>query len=793
MATAAMFALAVCAAGVIFTVLDAVLLRPLPYRNSERLTYVQLTTREARGTTLYGQVVPFELWQRWHLDATAFAAMAVHAADSPLLVTDRDTRFVETVVVSSNMFALLGVQPALGRDFVSSEDRDGAAPVAILSDAFWRHDLDGTPDVLARHLSLAGKNYRIVGVMPPGVHVPFSTAAGDRVAHEVWVPLGSPTSTSAIEQVNVLGRLTPGETASQAESQLDRITAIQSVAEAGASAATESGARYAQVAPVRRAMSGQVLAPLILVFLASACLFTLVCVNAASLKLTHIIGRQRELAVRLALGASAAQVMRLLMLECLVPIAIGAGIGAYAAVFFTPVAVAAFAAQLPAVGEIRLTWDSALLLSLVAVAAGMLASGLPVIPIISRIQPAGRWDGQGAGVVRTRRRANRVLLTIQVTLAVTLFGATNLFTRTLVQLTASYRGYDLDAVATASVSLPVARYASSELQTAAAQDILDHLQVATGQSAQLALAKGGPMLANYMTTASAPDTMGAPVSVRTSVWRVSPGYFKVLGMSVLAGQLPEMRDGPNALTIDMAAQRALFGRRSAVGQRLTLTKEHFDGVVFAVVNNIDDFAVDTRINKNLRVTRPHVYAPFASAGGRVFTIVARSRTPRIIAPLVRSAVADIDRSAVVGEIATYSEKLASRYTREAALAQVGIVLTLVALIVAAIGLYAVINHLSQARSREYGIRMAIGARRADVMRETLLSGVALVLPGIGAGIVLAYFAGQLARGVLFEVSPGDPLSIGVAALIFLIISVAAVFAPARRATLTDPMVVFRGE
>jgi putative ABC transport system permease protein len=787
-------ALGIGASVAIFGSVYAVLLRPLPFQNAGR-TYVLWNAYGGGGPS------------RAVLSPAEFADYGERLASADAIAAMRDTRLnltgsgeprqVVGLMASPDLFGLLGVRPALGRDFTRADGATsgsgpaGAGSVAILSHALWAERFGSDPSVVGRSLQLDGRTVTVVGVMPAGVRFPEAPSFQLSAAPDLWLPMdwkARRSESRGDQYLDVVVRAKPG--AGPAALAAD-------VARVGRSFQQRFPDRYGprvhwqpEAVPLRDQIVGDVRPALLLLLGAVGLVLLIACANVAALQMARAVDREPEVALRAALGAGAGRIARQLLTESGVLAAAGS-LTAIPVALWALRAIAAFGpADVPGLREARLGLPE---LAFAVVVCGLTSLLTGVVPALR----AGRTDLRG--ILDRRGRGTTApglvrggLAMGEVTLAVVLLVAAGLLFRSLGQLRSVDPGFRAPGVLTFRLAAPANRYGTRADQATLFDRILSRLRALPGVTAAAAvdpLPLSGQGWSGSFVVAGRPVPPGEP-GPHAELSRVTPGYLSAMGIPLVSGRDLARSDGPDAqeaVLVDRELAERYWPGRSALGERIAFDDDS-DTPTFTVVGVVGH----VRRAGPADPGEPQIYIPFRQHPfSRMSVVVRTTGDPRRLEPAVRSAVHDVDPDLPVSNLVPLRE------LERAATAQPRFDLWLVAafsvagLLLAALGIYGVMASVVAARRREVGVRLALGARPADELGRVFVHAARLAGPGLVAGLVLAAALSRLARSLLFEVSPGDPLIYLAAAGIVLTAAALAVWIPARRATRVDPISVLR--
>jgi putative ABC transport system permease protein len=781
-------ALGIGANTAIFTVLNAVLLRPLPFADSDRLVAI----RETFGQGFEGSVAGPNVVD-WRTRSHSFSGMLAFRASSRALVGDGEPEQVFTAMVSADFFRTLGVPPALGRGFADGEDQ-GVGTVAVLSDGLWRSRYGADPNVIGRTITLSGQPYTVIGVAPPGFTYP-----GNAVA---WLPMEYGLGRSAqrsSHSFDVVGRLAPGVTLEAAEADL---AAVARGLEK--EYPVDNGGRGALVVPLA-ADTVRAARP-VLLLLGGAALFVLLiaCANVANLFLARAAVRQRELAVRSALGAGRWRLARQVLVEGVLLSLAGGLIGLLLASWGVDLLVALRPRGIPRLDEIGVDHATLAFAVLVSVAVGV---GFALFPALTLSQgdPADAFRGEGRGVTGARSggRFRAALVVAQVSLALVLLAGAALLVVTVRRLALIDPGFDPRGAYTFEFTIPPGKYpdrARHDQYLTRLIDAVSRVRETRAAGATFYLPLGNGQVNGDFTVEGAPPA--APGREQYANFRMVTGdYFGALAIPLRRGRLltPEDRAGaPHVAVVNEALARMAWPDQDPIGRRLTFGDGQDDRdwmEVVGVVANVKSSGLTADIG-------PEIFVPFSQISADLWTVftplpvsvVIRSDGDlETVGGAIRAAIRSVDPEQPVTGPTPAGELIAAAVARQ----RFGMLLLLafggLALLLAAVGVYGVMAYAVSQRTRELGIRLALGARPGTVRALVLAEGMLLAGLGIGLGLVGALALGRLLVGLLYGVRPTDPRVLAAVCLLLAGASVVACLVPAVRATRVNPVDALRSE
>jgi predicted permease len=782
--------LALAASVATFSVLNATLLEKLPYRDSERVVFLR------HGYTDMVAACSPPTFLDHRRETRVFETVSATRPWDANLTGAGEPERVRGLLVSADFFETLGVRAGRGRTFLPEEEQPGREHVVVLGHGLWRRRFGGDPAVVGSTLRLNGEPYQVVGIMPPGFG--WGRRYGREAEGELWAPYAlTPVRISersrGDENLDVYGRLRPGATVERVQADLDRF--VRTLRERFPNRYTAAAGLYVTAVPVREAIVGPLRAGLVLVFAAVASLLLVAAVNVAGLLLARAAGRRRETSLRAALGASRGRLAREILAEASVLAAVAGGAGLGLAALLTAVLECIDPVTLPRSQPIAIDARVAGF-ALVATLLAALVSGLVPAWHVSRsdLMAALRTGLQGTGG-REAARARRGLVVVQTAIALALLVGAGLLVRSLAELQKVPPGFRTRDVLAAKVQLPQARYGETAARARFVEDVLVRL---AGRAGVLGAGAVSELPLSDSRNSSSFDIEAHPVSPQekephAETWSASPGYFAALGISLKSGRVFDERDAagrtPTAV-VSEALVRRYFPGEDPLGKRIDFEgSERRRGwrEIVGVVGDVRDRSLD-------RDPGPQIYVPYDQRPtGGVFLVVRTEGDPLSVLPAVRLAVREVDADMPLYDVATM-ERLAGDDVRDRRVARGALAgFAAAALALAALGLYGLLAQTVRERVPEIGVRMALGARRGDVVRLFLAEGGRLVLAGVAAGAAVALAGTRLMRGLLFGVTTADPATYAAVVLLLAVVSLAACAVPAWRAARIDPLRALRSD
>lgn len=774
-------ALAIGANTAVFSLVDQTLLRSLPYPQPERLVAVWADWSK-RGALRNDYTNPAD-FADWREQSRTIEDMAAYGAAVPTLTGLGDPRQLSGGAVTHSFFDVLRTPFAIGRGFAAQEDVPNGPNVAVISHALWQNELDGSPGVLQRTLTLNGEPYSIVGVLPRGFSFPFMP---DR---DVWTPLQAERDGRGNAFLRVVGRLAPGADVESAAADMNTIAAR--ISDAFPETNYDLGI-YVQ--PLQEAVVDGVRLRLLVLWAAVGFVLLVACVNIANLLLVRAAGRARELAIRGTLGGRRGALMKLVVVESVL-LSLG---GTVLGLLFAKVAVSAMHSQLPGGITEYVAPVIDLRVFAIAVLAGLVTGvAFGLIPAFRAggADPVGVLrGGERGGHAQVSSRTRNGLVVANFALALALTVAAGLFARSLVKLEAVDPGFRASGVLTATITLPRASYQDADALRAF-QDALHERLGALPGVRQAGLTHSLP-LADLNTDASV-FIEGRPTERRDGrahMWYsvVSPGYLEAMNIRPVQGRVFTEQDrSGNAghIVVNEAFARQYFGDANAVGQRVTPGNPE-DGNWLTIIGVVDDvrfFGVDER-------QTPATYLPAYRYPQRLlFLALQAAGDPMLLSGPLRDAVAALDPTVAVDGVQPMTALVdASLQPARSTAVLVG-AFAAAALLIAVIGVYGTLSYAAAQRRREFGVRMALGASGGTVLGLVLRQGMLLALVGVAIGLALTALITRGFGALLYDVHPLDPLVFGGVAALLLAVALAATAIPAWRAGRTQPMRVLREE
>ena len=771
-------ALGIGATTAIFSVVNGVLLRPLPYPDSDQLVRVHEVVPQ------YGlfSVAPANFLD-WRQQNTVFDRVAAYGSTSGTFTGPSGPDRVQGMQVSWDLFQLLRVSPALGTTFTADEDKPGANGVIVISHTMWQQRFGGDAGVIGRSITMSGAPVTIVGVMPPDFYFP------SRVP-EFWRPiaLDPANATRGGHFLGVVARLKPGVTLERAGVEMKAIAERLAVQYPAASA-NES----ARVVLLQEQIVGAIRPALLTLFAAVAVVVLIACANVANLLLVRASVREKEIAIRMALGAGRRRLVIQMLAESLVLAAVGGALGVllgYLAI--TPIQTLS-AGSIPRVADVRIDGTVLAFAAAASVLTGLLFGLAPAWQATRAGVSHVLKDGGRSSTTSGGRWVRSSLLVAEVALSIVLLTGAVLLLRSFGRLTNVDPGFKPESVLAFQVSLPASSYKTEDVRRAFLTTLVEKLEAQPGVQAA-AVVQTLPLRGSYVLSfdvrGRAPDKPGEGPSANYRA--VSHHYFEALSIPVVSGRgftAQDSEHGQHVAVIDEAFARKHFANENPIGQGLHIGNG-VDGFfeVVGVVGSVHYEGLDA-------TAEPTMYVPIPQDNFSTVWVLGRAKSgdPWQIAGPARQVVRDLDPALPAYSVSPLATVVSDSVAQRRFSMMLLVLFAGVALFLAAVGLYGVVAYTVSQRTREIGLRMAIGARPGQVLGMIVGGGMKLALAGVVIGIAGALALARLVKTMLFEVAPTDPVSYAVTAAALLAVAACACYMPARRAMRVDPIVAMQGE
>jgi len=783
-------ALGIGANTAIFSVVNGVMLNPLPYPQPARLVSMY---RKVFGFE-HGSV-PYLSFQDWQKQNRTTETMASYRDANYNLTGMGEAERVPVGQVSADFFKALGENPLMGRFFNSDEDRPGASPMIVLGEGFWKRKFGGAPDALGKTILLNGTGYTVIGIVRDNFKI-FTDG-------QVYVPIGQWNDPTFRDRtismgMDVVARLKPGVTVEQARADMDSVAREQAI-----DYPKSNGGMGITTIPLLQDLVGN-RKPILLILLGAVGFVLLIaCVNVANLLLARATGRARELAIRLALGASRGRIIRQLLMESILMALAGGVLGLAIAAWSTGAVLKLLPEAIPRMDEIGMDGRVLAFTFGASLLAGILFGLAPALKISRTDVQASLKEG-GRSVVRTRNRAQGVLVVAEMAMALVLLVGAGLMIRSVSELWHVKPGFDPHNAVEFSIALAPDKASDAPKIRATYRQLLSGLEATPGVESAALMAgslplKGGDSDLPFWLEGMPKPAIESQMSL--ALWyATTPNYLKTMGIPLLRGRYLTDADNETAaqvMVIDEEFAKQYFGGANPVGKHINIDMVNMSPEIVGVVGHVKHWSLD----ESTRPIHAEMYIPFMQVNDKLLPVVVNGatvivRTKGALAAAlgaIREEVSRLDSRQVMYDTMTM-EEIVTRSVRAQRFSMILLgAFALLALLLASIGIYGVISYLVGQRVNEIGVRMALGAQRKDVLRMIIGEGARLAAIGAGIGIVTALGLTRLMASQLYGVSVTDPITFAGVAIILVGVALFACYIPARRAMRVDPMVALRYE
>jgi len=766
----------------IFSLVDGILLRPLPFEQPDRLVRLVQSQRQIG-------------LESWNLSQATFTSLrdnthslevvAAYSTSGANLTGDGDPERVSIGTVSADFFKVLGLQPALGRTFRAGEDTPGNNGVCVISFGFWQRRFAGDPNIIGNSLNLSSTPIEVVGVMPAGFSFP-------RPEIEIWIPLALNPTRTAPYFLKAIARLAPGVSPSEAETETTGVLwnyARQHPDTSENRVPLDQGSALKTiVTPLKEVMVGSTQKPLLILLCAVGLVLLIACANVANLLLARATSRVREIAVRFALGATPSRVARQLLTESLVLALIGGAGGVMLAWLGVRMLGRMPTDGIPRIEAVTVDGRVLAFTAGLAVLTGLLFGLMPALRAYRMGMVAAMHEGGRGGTAS--RRSNSALVAAQFALSFVLLIGAGLLLKSFQRLQSVELGFNPEKLLTMVVSLPSRKYSKPEQSIQFCDSLIDRLRSLPGVRAA-GLTTNIPFVGddntdNFIVEGRDPGGEG----VQVQLLAMTPGHLQAMGIPLLRGRdflETDKSDSQPVAIVDETLARMYWADGDALGKRVETTGDMQWMTIVGVVGGIkqDGFA---------EKLQPHIYAPLAQSPTLVAKLVVRTEgAPNPTIAAIRSAVSGLDPDIPVYSIRSMNDVMARTLNSQRLTNLLLTSFSVLALVLAAVGIYGTMSLYVGSRKNEFGIRLALGAQPRVLLRLVLREGMLLIAAGIGIGVGGALLLTRAMTSLLFEVSPTDPVVFTGVPLLLVFVALAACFVPARRASRVDPMVALRCE
>jgi putative ABC transport system permease protein len=784
-------ALGIGANTAIFSVVNAVLLRPLPYMQPEQLVWIWETSPKDEIKDEPASVPNFIDWRSQN---QSFSEMAAFAGTTTVLTNAGEPERIPGTSVTANFFATIGVNPMLGRGFVADENKPGNNHAVILSYELWQRRFSADPKMIGQKITLNGNPHEVVGVMPPGFKNP---QPDEPRPTELWLPLSlNPAQAGRRSDfLRVVARLKPEVSINQARAEMGTIT--------GRLAEQYPQTNYGwgvTILPLHERIVGNLRPALWTLTGAVGFLLLIACANVANLLLARAASRQQEIAVRSALGAGRGRLVRQFLTESVLLALLGGVAGLIVGWWGVELLLALKPGNIPRLGEVRLSGQVFAFTSALALLTGIIFGLVPALHATTpNLNESLKEGGRGAtdGVWSGRLRS--ALVVAEIALALVMLVGAGLMTRSFMRLQQVDPGFNPERVVTALIVLPVSKYPEGPQVTAFFHQLLERVRATAGVES-VALGSGVPLATGAYNTffiEGRPVPRPEEPQPDADYIRVSRDYFPALGIQFIRGEnfaAQYAADAPGVAIISQSMARKYFPNEDPIGKRLTTGNPQPPPGQTVPWRTIIGVVADTPSERLDAPPYAQFYVPFDQTGQRSLLLITRTAgDPLQVVGALRAATWSLDKDQPLYNVRTMNDRMANSVAiRRFNMLLISIFAGL-GLLLAAVGIYGVISYSVNQRTHEIGIRVALGAQSRDILRLIVGEGLRLTLTGVGSGLIAAFGLTRLMTTLLFEVSATDPLTFAGIALLLTFVALLACWIPARRATKVDPMIALRCE
>lgn len=766
----------------IFSIVNTVLLRPLPYKNPDQLMTVWSTTP---GTGQAQMRTALPTINDWRDQTKSFDGMAAYAFNIYNVTGIDEPEQVVGAQVSDDFFNVVGMPPAIGRTFSPQENHDA---LVMLSNAFWRRRFNADPNVAGKTLMLNGKTFTITGVMPPNFQVPLTEVALWTTLMNALTATPEQATSRGFHSFNIIARLKPGVSIEQAKSDLNIVNSrIQQQYPD-----TNSG-RGTNIIPLRELVVGDVRTALIILFGAVFFVLLIACANVANLLLARAIVRDREFAIRTALGAGRGVLIRQLLTESLLLAFLGSALGLALAAGLISLLRNSQINLVPRLKEVSLDGRVLLFTLGVAIVSGLIFGIAPSLQTKVNLNDTLKESTRGTTGGTAGRRLRNVIVVAEVALSLVLLISAGLMIRSFVGLLRIEPGFNPEKLLTMQVVMPRLRYAEPQQKIAFSEQVFERVKALPGVTA-VGASSGLPPVFNQLRNSFGVEgyqPAGASETMTANEITINNEYFKALQTPLVAGREFDSHDTSNSqkvVIISKSMVRRFFSDGNAIGKRLTFN----DGPA-PEWRTIVGVAPDLKYSGSLySEAEDAIYVPYQQfPPGGMYLFVRTQSEPEAVVGDVRNVVRGIDSDVPVAKIRSMKEVLAESVAQPRFYAMLLGIFAAIALILASIGLYGVISYAVAQRTQELGVRMALGANTGNIIKLVVMHGLRLAVIGVAIGLFLAFGVTRVFASLLYGINATDPLTFVIMPVLLILITLLACFVPARRATRVNPVTALR--
>lgn len=773
-------ALGIGATTAVFSVVNSALLKPLPYQGADQI--VMLMQQKMKNSTPESSIAPANFIDIRD-NNEAFDQVAAHVGLTKIVTGTDEPESLNGIAASASLFPLLGVTAQIGRTFSSEEDRENAEPVVVISNNMWHRRFKGDASILNKSLNLDGRLYTVVGIMPSGFDYPKET--------DFWIPLEQQgkrlLAFRNIVIFSALARLKTGLSVENAQAQMDVIGAQLETSHP----ATNKGVGF-QVIPLQDFIVGNARSSLLLLLAATGLLLLIACVNVTNIFLARAIDRRREVAIRIALGGTQLRIIRQFLCECIVISWISGALGVLLATRFVGVLSWLLPAAHPNAAAVTLDLRVLALTAAVSLASGIVFGLIAARHSIPNELMPFLKEGPTTSIGRRDQHGIwNVLVVTEIALSMVLCISAGLLLNSFIRLLNVNPGFDPSNLLVVGLRLNQTNYKEEHRRVAFHQELMAKLSMIPEiESSALStfVPMGGRYAPNSLTVEGQPQDVNSETKAYLQV--IGGDYFRTLKIALRSGRLFTSSDGPDAPKVAIVNEATVeqYFSGDPIGKSIMLAGNSKPAyTVVGVVGNIRQLALE-------KESGPEVFLPYEQSPGAQYTLILKTKgNPADAISAVRSSIRALDPDVPLTKISTMEKLLAGSAIDRRLKATAFNIFAIVGCVLAAVGLYGLLSHWVRRRTREIGVRLALGATSSDMLRMIIKRGALLITIGVVVGVILSLFVNRLFLGLLYGVSTTDFTTISSVSLFIVTTGLAACYIPAYRATKVDPVIALRNE
>ena len=782
-------ALGIGANTAIFSVVNAVMLKPLPYKNGDGLVMVWEHNRTRNRTQ---NVVSPANFLDWKDQNNVFEDMAGFFDTVANLTEAGDPEEIPSQYVTANMFSLLGVYPMIGRAFEGEDGQDGRDNIVILSHGLWRRRFGGDPGIINQTIKLNGTPVTVIGVMPPDFQLFIKAGSLTGKQAEIWSPFsfGPNSRIRRGRYMSAVARLKPGVTVAQAQAEMTQI------ADALERQYPEFDTNWGvNLVPMRQQFTGEISTPLLVLFGAVIFVLLIACANVANLLLARAAARQKDIAIRSALGASRSRIIRQLLTESVLLAVLGGVLGLLVAVWGVDLLLALAPKDLPPLAGVGINYFVLGFTLVVSLLTGLIFGLVPALQASKpNLNETLKEGGRSAASGERQHRVRNLFVVAEIAMALVLLIMSGLMIRSFARLQSVNPGFDPNNLLTARLLLPQSKYSNDQQRVAFFRQAIARIEALPGVRSVGAISFL-PFTTLGAATGFTIEGQPAPAPGQSPTLDVrvcDPNYFQTMGIPIIRGRTfteKEATEASHVVIISDAMARTYFPNEDPIGKRvrINMMEDPPPCEIIGVVGDSKHQGLDIE-------PRAMSYWPHPELAYSAMTIVARTTgDPLSYSGTVQSAVQSLDKDQPISDVRSMEQWLSDSVARARFITSLLGIFAAVALVLAMVGIYGVMSYSVTERTHEIGIRMALGANSTDVLKMVVRQGMSLALIGVGVGLAASFALTRVLAGLLFGVSVTDPVTFGLIATLLAGVAFVACAVPARRATKVDPMIALRYE